>query len=67
MILLELPVLAISWGFFSGSDSALYAEDEGIKTLGPEPDCTVPGKVALLAGGPGLGVPGWAEGNRGLS
>ena len=23
IILLELPVLAISWGFFSGSDSAL--------------------------------------------
>ena len=50
MILLELPVLAISWGFFSGSDSELYA-----------------GKVALLAGGPGLGVPGWAEGKRGLT
>ena len=27
--------------------------------------CLVPGNVALLAGGPGLGVPGWAEGKRG--
>ena len=51
MILLELPVLAINCGFFSASAW-----------------CSLyAGKVALLAGGPGLGVPGWAEGKRGLT